>query len=51
MKSTNGGMHAEFVVEVKNLSHLNRVVRAVNRVKGVLEVERRETFEKADLEQ
>ncbi len=49
MKATNGGMDAEFVVEVKDLSHLNRVVKAVKKVKGVLEVERREHFEKEDL--
>lgn len=49
MKSTNGGMDAEFVVEVKDLSHLNRVVKAVRKVKGVLEVERREHFDQKDL--
>ncbi len=49
MKSTNGGMNAEFVVEVKDLSHLNRVVKAVKKVKGVLEVERREHFEEGGL--
>jgi len=49
MKSTNGGMDAEFVVEVKDLSHLNRVVKAVRKVKGVLDVERREHFEQKDL--
>jgi GTP pyrophosphokinase len=49
MRSTNGGMDAEFVVEVKDLSHLNRVVKAVRKVKGVLDVERREHFEEEDL--
>ena len=49
MRSTNGGMDAEFVVEVEDLSHLNRVVKVVKRVKGVLEVERREHFEEEDL--
>ncbi len=49
MQSTNGGMDAEFVVEVKDLSHLNRVVKVVKKVKGVLEVERREHFEEEDL--
>jgi len=49
MKSTNGGMDADFVVEVKDLSHLNRVVKAVGKVKGVLDVERREHFEEEDL--
>lgn len=50
MKSTNGGMDAEFVVEVKDLSHLNRVMKAVKKVKGVLAVERREHFDEEDLE-
>ncbi len=49
MKSTHGGMDADFVVEVKDLSHLNRVVKAVKKIKGVLEVERREHFEEEDL--
>jgi GTP pyrophosphokinase len=49
MESTNGGMDAEFVVEVKDLSHLNRVVKAVRKVKGVLEVLRREHFGEEDL--
>ncbi|MFC1660096.1 RelA/SpoT family protein [Gemmatimonadota bacterium] len=49
MKATNGGMDAEFVIEVRDLSHLNRVVKAVRKVKGVLEVERRETFGEEDL--
>jgi GTP pyrophosphokinase len=51
MRSTHGGMDAEFVVEVKDLSHLTRVVKAVKKVKGVVEVERREHFEKADLDE
>jgi GTP pyrophosphokinase len=49
MKSTNGGMDAEFVVEVRDLSHLTRVVKAVKKVKGVLEVVRREHFEEGHL--
>jgi GTP pyrophosphokinase len=49
MKSTHGGMDADFVVEVKDLSHLNRVVKAVKKIKGVIEVERREHFEEEDL--
>jgi len=49
MESTNGGMDADFVVEVRDLSHLNRVVKAVKKVKGVLDVERREHFEQEDL--
>jgi GTP pyrophosphokinase len=49
MRSNNGGMEAEFVVEVQDLSHLNRVMKAVKKVKGVLEVERREHFDQEDL--
>jgi guanosine-3',5'-bis(diphosphate) 3'-pyrophosphohydrolase len=49
MKTTHGGMDADFVVEVKDLSHLNRVMKAVRKVKGVLEVERREHFNDQDL--
>ena len=42
MRSSNGGMTAEFIVEVQDLSHLNRVMKAVRKVKGVLQAERRE---------
>jgi guanosine-3',5'-bis(diphosphate) 3'-pyrophosphohydrolase len=49
MNTTHGGMDADFVVEVKDLSHLNRVMKAVRKVKGVLEVERREHFNDQDL--
>jgi GTP diphosphokinase / guanosine-3',5'-bis(diphosphate) 3'-diphosphatase len=36
------GMHGEFVVEVENLAHLNRVLSSIKKVKGVMRVERRE---------
>jgi GTP diphosphokinase / guanosine-3',5'-bis(diphosphate) 3'-diphosphatase len=36
------GMRGEFVVEVENLAHLNRVLGAIKKVKGVVRVERRE---------
>ncbi len=49
MKSTHGGMDAEFVVEVQDLGHLTRVVKAVKKVKGVLNVERREHFGEREL--
>jgi GTP pyrophosphokinase len=49
MKSTHGGMDADFVVEVGDLPHLNRVIKGVKKVKGVLEVERREHFNDKDL--
>ena len=42
-------MTGEFVVEVQDLSHLNKVLGAVRSVKGVISVERRESFSEADL--
>jgi GTP pyrophosphokinase len=48
MRTADGGMNGEFVVEVQDLAHLTRVLRAVRRVKGVLSVERRESFEEGD---
>jgi GTP pyrophosphokinase len=48
MRSVDGGMNGEFVVEVQDLPHLTKVLRSVGRVKGVLSVERRESFEEGD---
>ena len=49
MRATDGGMTAAFVVEVQDLSHLERVMQAVRRVKGVVTVIRRESFGESDL--
>ena len=49
MRTTEGGMHGEFVVEVRDLAHLEKVRRSIGRVKGVLDVERREHFDDDDL--
>ena len=49
MRAADGGMSGAFVVEVQDLPHLRKVVKAVSSVKGVLSVERRESFEEADL--
>jgi GTP diphosphokinase / guanosine-3',5'-bis(diphosphate) 3'-diphosphatase len=49
MRAVGGGMHGEFVVEVRDLAHLEKVRRAVGRVKGVLDVERREHFDEEEL--
>ncbi|MBW3534756.1 MAG: TGS domain-containing protein, partial [Gemmatimonadetes bacterium] len=49
MKADEGGMNGEFVVEVQDLPHLKKVLRSIARVKGVVSVERRESFEEADL--
>ena len=49
MRAKEDGMHGEFVVEVRDLSHLAKVRRAIRRVNGVFEVQRREHFENDDL--
>ncbi|HJR54106.1 MAG TPA: bifunctional (p)ppGpp synthetase/guanosine-3',5'-bis(diphosphate) 3'-pyrophosphohydrolase [Gemmatimonadota bacterium] len=38
------GIEGTFVIEVKDLDHLNRVVGAMKSIEGILEVERREYF-------
>jgi GTP pyrophosphokinase len=47
--SVEGGMQGQFVVEVENLSHLKKVMKQVRRVKGVIAIERRESFGESDL--
>jgi GTP pyrophosphokinase len=49
MRAHAGGMRGEFVVEVRDLAHLEKVRHAIGRVKGVLDVERREHFDEDDL--
>ena len=49
IKGVPDGMVGEFVIEVMDLGHLERVLKAVQRVKGVITVERRETFRESDL--
>ncbi len=49
MRTMEGGMHGEFVVNVRDLAHLEKVRRSIGRVKGVLDVERREHFDDDDL--
>jgi len=44
INAVEGGMTGQFVVEVENLSHLKRVMKQIRRVKGVISVERRESF-------
>jgi guanosine-3',5'-bis(diphosphate) 3'-pyrophosphohydrolase len=41
---TEGGIEGAFVVEVRDLEHLNRVIGAMKSIEGILEVERREYF-------
>ncbi len=49
MGAVIGGMVAEFSVEVQDLAHLNKVVASVRKVKGVIQVQRRESLEEADI--
>ncbi|MEM7416425.1 MAG: bifunctional (p)ppGpp synthetase/guanosine-3',5'-bis(diphosphate) 3'-pyrophosphohydrolase [Gemmatimonadota bacterium] len=49
MRSSDTGMTGEFVVEVRDLAHLEKVRRSISQVKGVLDVERREHFDEDDL--
>jgi GTP pyrophosphokinase len=49
IQAVEGGMTGQFVVEVENLAHLRKVMRQIRRVKGVLSVERRESFGDSDL--
>jgi GTP diphosphokinase / guanosine-3',5'-bis(diphosphate) 3'-diphosphatase len=49
MRTSETGMQGEFVVEVRDLAHLEKVRRTIGRVKGVLNVERREHFDDEDL--
>ncbi len=49
VRTANAGMTGEFVVEVHDLAHLEKVRKAIGRVKGVMTVERREHFDDEDL--
>jgi len=49
IRAVDGGMVGEFVVEVQDLPHLNRVVKQIGQIKGVLSVERRESFGDSEL--
>ena len=46
---TEGGMRGEFIVEIEDLSHLNRVMKSVRKVKGITSVERREKLADSSL--
>ncbi len=49
MRAAEHGMNGEFVVEVRDLAHLEKVRKAIARVKGVISVERREHFDDEDM--
>jgi guanosine-3',5'-bis(diphosphate) 3'-pyrophosphohydrolase len=44
IRAMDVGMMGQFVVEVRDLDHLKKVMKGVGQVKGVLSVERREAF-------
>jgi GTP pyrophosphokinase len=50
IRSTDDGMLGEFVVQIRDLPHLNKVVRGISRVKGILSVERRESATDLDVQ-
>jgi GTP pyrophosphokinase len=45
LNSGDGGVDGSLVVEVENLSHLTKVMKAMRRVKGVQDVGRRERLD------
>ena len=49
MRTTDGGMSGEFLVEVSDLAHLEKIRLSIGKVKGVLDVERREHMDDQDL--
>lgn len=40
MKAEDSFVHSHFILEVRNLQHLSRVINKINQVKGVISVER-----------
>ncbi len=49
MLAKEGGMAADIAVGVRNLRHLKRVISEISRVKGVVSVARRGSFQEEDL--
>ena len=49
MRGVERGMLGRFSVEVQDLAHLKRVMKAISKVKGVVHVDRREASPEADL--
>jgi len=50
INAVEGGMKGSFAVEVQDLTHLKKVMKAIRRVKGVIAVERREHLGQEDVE-
>ncbi len=49
MKGVERGMLGRFGVEVQDLAHLNKVIKAISRVKGVVQVDRRDSSQESEL--
>lgn len=49
IRTSEEGMTGEFVVEVRDLDHLQRVIASIRRIRGVAEVKRRESLAEQDL--
>jgi len=50
MRGVERGMLGRFSVEVQDLAHLNKVMKAISRVKGVVQVDRRDASQESDLD-
>jgi GTP pyrophosphokinase len=42
LRSIDGRTNGSMLVEVENLAHLEKIIRATRRIKGITEVSRRE---------
>jgi len=49
MRGVERGMLGRFSVEVKDLAHLKKVIKAISGVKGVVQVDRRDASKESDL--
>ncbi|MED5200246.1 MAG: bifunctional (p)ppGpp synthetase/guanosine-3',5'-bis(diphosphate) 3'-pyrophosphohydrolase, partial [Gemmatimonadota bacterium] len=49
MRGVERGMLGRFSIEVKDLAHLTKIIKAVSEVKGVVQVDRRDDSEESDL--
>ena len=50
MRGVERGMLGRFSVEVKDLAHLTKIIKAISEVKGVVQVDRRDASKESDLE-
>ena len=48
IQAVEGGMTGQFVIEVENLAHLQKIMKAARRVKGLTEIARRERISAED---